>query len=140
MLETKVTFNKGFKVFDLFFHRKAMRQAMERVGKDVQLAARALVSRRATSRSGQYPGRQTGVLRRSIRYRVSRPGFMVIIQPEKTQEMGKDFYPAFLRYGSRKRNFSARRDYMEDALKKKRNEVRKVIRRALRDAIKAARK
>jgi len=140
MLETKVTFNKGFKVFDMFLHRKTMRQAMERVGKDVQISARALVSRRSKSRSGQYPGRRTGVLRRSIRYRVSFPGFMVTIQPEKTKEMGKYFYPAFLNKGSKKRNFSARRNYMEAALKEKRNEARKVIRRALRNAIKVSRK
>lgn len=132
MLEINATLD-GFSRID--FDGKKIRKTMRQLGREVQKKARRLVARRAISGGGEYPGRQTGALWRSIKYGVSRPGFLVRIQPVKTPEMGKHFYPAFLRHGSDKRNLAPRGNYMTDALESHRAMARDAIQRALKDAL-----
>lgn len=132
MLELNATL-EGFSRID--FDGKKIRKTMRLLGRDVQKEARRLVARRAISGAGDYPGRQTGTLWRAIKYRVSRPGFLVRIQPDKTPEMGADFYPAYLNYGSKKRNLAKRKNFMTDALESRRDMARSAIKRALKDAL-----
>lgn len=80
------------------FNRKEVRAGFARAGREVQREAKRLVSKEARSKRGEYPARMTGALIRSIRVRVSRPGFLVRVAPQKTGAMS-DFYPAFLFYG-----------------------------------------
>lgn len=83
----------------LDFDKKAIRKGMRLVGALVRREARALVNQRGTrSAGGEYPTRDEGLLYRSIRAKVSRPGFLVKIAPQKIAGM-KDFYPAYLHYG-----------------------------------------
>lgn len=124
---------EGFSRID--FDKKKIRKTMRVLGRDVQKAARRLVARRAVSGAGEYPGRQTGRLWRAIKYKVSKPGFLVKIMPAKTVDM-KDYYPAFLRYGSETRNIAPRRNYMTDALESRRGVARGALRNALMDSLK----
>ncbi|CAG0966855.1 hypothetical protein MTYP_01040 [Methylophilaceae bacterium] len=123
----------GFSRID--FDKKKIRAAMVVIGRSVTQEAKSLVSPRGRSRPGEMPGRQTGALRRSIKYVISRPGFLVRVAPYKTDKMGKDFYPAFLHYGSTKNNLQPRENYMTDALEKRAEATRNVLRRALEDAL-----
>lgn len=132
MLELNVKF-EGFSKID--FDKKKIRKTMRTLGRDVQKEARRLVARRAISGAGEYPGRQTGRLWRAIKYRVSKPGFLVKIMPGKTADM-KDFYPAFLLYGSKKRDLAPRKNYMTDALDNRRSVARGALRNALMDSLK----
>jgi hypothetical protein len=131
-LETNVTID-GFSRID--FDKKRVRKGMRIVGRDVQKEARRLVARRAISGAGDYPGRQTGAMWRAIKYKVSRSGFMAIVRPNKTAEMGKDFYPAFLFYGSEKRNLKARKNFMTDAQSNREQNSRSVLRGVLQDSL-----
>lgn len=145
--EVNVKF-EGFQRID--FDKRKMRSAMLTSGKEVQREARRLVSRRVVSRAGEDPGRKTGELRRSIRYSVSRPGFLVRVRPEKTKKMGEHFYPAYLYYGvtglARRKDHKAqpkdgtwrtapRGNYMVKALDNRAGFVRGVLRRALENAL-----
>lgn len=132
MLEVNATL-QGFSRID--FNRSKVRKSMRLLGRDVQKQARRLVARRAISGAGEYPGRHTGALWRAIKYRVSKPGFMVVVRPDKTAEMGKFFYPAVLQYGSKKRNIEKRKNYMEAALDSRRDYVRNTLRNTLQDAL-----
>ena len=132
MLEINVKLD-GFSRID--FDRKKIRKTMRMLGRDVQKEARRLVARRAVSGAGEYPGRQTGRLWRAIKYRVSKPGFLVKIMPGKTADM-KDFYPAFLLYGSKSRDLAPRKNYMTDALDNRRSVARGALRNALMDSLK----
>lgn len=132
MLEINVKLD-GFSRID--FDRKKIRKTMRMLGRDVQKEARRLVARRAVSGAGEYPGRQTGRLWRAIKYKVSKPGFLVKIMPGKTADM-KDFYPAFLLYGSKKRDLAPRKNYMTDALENRRSVARGALRNALMDSLK----
>lgn len=141
---------KGFSRID--FDRSKIRKALRKEGRGVRKEARRLVARRAISGAGQYPGRQSGALQRSIRVKVSRPGFLVVIRPYKTAEMGKDFYPAFLHYGVRRRRIASlakrhrkqpagpyrlapRDNYMIDALESRKSTARTALKSALQDAL-----
>lgn len=115
------------------FDKKKIRRAMRKFGAEIRKDARRRVSRRAVSAAGEYPGRDTGELFRSIKSKVSRPGFLVRISPEKTAGM-KDFYPAFLFYGVTGR-IEPRGNYMTDALESRREFVQAGLRAALQDAL-----
>ena len=132
MLEVNVKF-EGFSKID--FDRKKIRKTMRVLGRDVQKEARRLVARRAISGAGEYPGKQTGRLWRAVKYKVSKPGFLVKIMPQKTADM-KDYYPAFLLYGSKKRDLAPRKNYMTDALESRRSTARGALRNALIDSLK----
>lgn len=134
------------------FDKKKIRKVMRARGRDVQKEARRLVARRAISQAGDYPGRDSGVLWRSIKAKVSRSGFLVRIAPQKTAEMGKDFYPAYLWYGvrrgaTRSKNhgrqadtgtgwrIEPRKNYMTEALSRRREVSENAIKNALKDAL-----
>lgn len=82
----------------LDFDKKEIRKGMRKVGALIRVQARALVAKKGVSKGGEYPGRETSLLYRSIRAKVSRSGFLVKIAPQKIAGM-KDFYPAYLHYG-----------------------------------------
>jgi hypothetical protein len=125
---------EGFSRID--FDKVKIRKAMRTIGRDVQKQARKLVAKRGRASSpGQAPSRASGVLQRSIKVKVSRPGFLVRVAPEKTPAMGKDFYPAFLHYGSEKNNLKPRSNYMVDALEIRRSHARSVLSSALQNAL-----
>lgn len=118
------------------FDKVKIRKAMRTIGREVQKQARKLVSRRGkASRPGQAPSRSTGVLARSIKVKVSRPGFLVRVSPEKIPAMGEHFYPAYLHYGSEKINLKPRSNYMVDALEMRRAQTRDVLASALQNAL-----
>lgn len=130
-LETNVTID-GFSQVD--FDRSKVRKSMRLIGRDVQKEARRLIARRAISNPGDYPGRHTGRMWRAVKYKVSRSGFMVVVRPDKTDDMSF-FYPAVLHYGSEKRNIQARKNFMTDALDNRQQNARAALHGALQDAL-----
>ncbi|NTZ84366.1 hypothetical protein FCJ61_15515 [Burkholderia metallica] len=101
---------EGFEGFDrlIDFDKREVRKGMRKAGRIVERRAKALVAIGGRSAPGRYPARQTGRLQRSIKTKVSRSGFMVKVMPQKIAGM-RDFYPAFLYYGARRKS-GVRRD------------------------------
>lgn len=123
---------EGFSRVD--FDKKKIRSALRIEGRAVQKLARKLVSKRILNSVGDYPARRTGRLMRSIKVKVAKSGFLVRIAPQKTAEM-KDFYPAFLHYGSTKNNLEPRKNFMTDSLDARREVSRVAILNALEGAL-----
>lgn len=138
---------EGFDRLD--FDMRVVRKGLTSAGKLTKQEARRLVSRRAISGNGEFPGKQTGALMRSITT-VSRGLNWIKIGPTRTAGM-KDFYAAYLYYGvagrARRKDRKAqpkdgkwriapRGNYMAEALRIKRESIRAVLRNALMDAIK----
>lgn len=136
----------------LDFDRRQIRKAMRAIGADIRKVARKKIARRAVSAAGEAPGKLTGTLQRAIKARVSKPGLLVSIRPEKTEAMGKDFYPAFLNYGVRRHRsakaakshkrqpdgpykLAPRANYMVEALEERRENARQVLADALQNAL-----
>lgn len=96
-----VSVDEGFKRID--YDPKVMRKAIKRVAKDVREEARKLISRKAVSLPGTFPGKDTGEMQRSIQIEMSKSGYSAVVRPTQTKEM-KEYYPAFVVYGHRAPN------------------------------------
>ena len=96
-----VSVDEGFKRID--YDPKVMRKAIKRVAKDVREEARKLISRKAVSLPGTFPGKDTGEMQRSIQIKMSKSGYSAVVRPTQTKEM-KEYYPAFVVYGHRAPN------------------------------------
>ena len=117
------------------YDRKALRKAMREGAAQVRKEARRIVSRRAISVAGDFPGMRTGTLKRAIGIvgKGSKGGW-IKVGVRKSKEM-KDFYPAFLFYGSASTGLAKRGNFMETALTNKRDAVRGQIRSALKNSL-----
>jgi hypothetical protein len=117
------------------YDRKKMRRALGDGAGLVRKEARRLLARRAiASKPGEIPAQQTGRLMRSIGVikRGSKGGW-VKVGPRSIK--GSIFYPAFLFYGSPSTGLAKRGNYMEVALKNKRENIRSTVRAALKDSL-----
>lgn len=115
------------------FDKRKVRKALRQQGAVIRKKARKLVARRAISGAGANPGRDTGALMRSIKVKVSSGGFWVKVAPYRTDEMGDDFYPAFLYYGTP--TIKKRANYMGEALDSTRESAQRAILEALKDSL-----
>ncbi|MDH0097465.1 hypothetical protein N7333_12865 [Pseudomonas sp. GD04158] len=90
----------GWETFEReVFNKRKVRAGFRRAGQIV--AAEAEMAIRLARGSNGYPVNRSGRLVKSIRYKVSRPGFLVKIAPTRTSDM-PEYYPAYLHYGVRK--------------------------------------
>lgn len=142
---------------ELDFDKKKVREAMRKIGVLIRRDARKDVGRKAIpgrpyqgSVEGEFPRKLTGRLRKSINYKVSRPGFLVMIRPQPKSIPG-DFYPAFLHYGvtgkPRRKDHKAqekdgmwriapRKNYMVEVLKRHEGTIKTTLHKALVAALK----
>lgn len=92
----------GFSRVD--FDKKPIKKTMRSIGQKVQTDARRLVARKAISTAGEYPGKDTGTLQKSTKFKLSKPGFLVTIAPRPNSGTvkGGEFYPGILYYGVRR--------------------------------------
>lgn len=133
------------------FDKKKVRKALRDSGRMIQKEGRRIVSQRAVSQPGDYPGRDTGTLRKSIRLKVSRPGFLVSIAPRMVEGMER-FYPAFLHYGVKQGavrqkdhkkqtisqwRVSPRGNYMVEALQRREVQAKTALANALKESLTA---
>lgn len=88
----------GYRKID--YDPKALKQPLRKSGNAVRKIARKMISRKAVSEAGQFPGKQTGEMAKSIKVKVSQSGYSVAVYPTKTQAMPA-YYPAFVVYGHR---------------------------------------
>ena len=96
-----VSVDHGFKRID--YDAKALKQPLRKSGNAVRKIARKMISRKAVSEAGQFPGKQTGAMQKSIKVKLSKSGYSVAVYPTKTQAMPV-YYPAFVVYGHRAPN------------------------------------
>ena len=82
------------------FDKRIMKRELRAAGSPLRAAARKLVSGEGQSKAGQYPGKLTGLLRKSVAIRTSRSGFSLAVY-ENPKPFKKAYYPAFVYYGHR---------------------------------------
>lgn len=129
--------NIKVKGFDrLWFDKKELKAAIRKGGVVVQKESRRLIASRAISGAGDFPGYDTGAMSRSIKVKVGAGGGYAKVSPHKTPEMGKDYYPAYLVYGT-SRGIEKRKDFIVQALDNKRMQIRMAIRLSMIKAIRA---
>lgn len=122
----------GHSVID--YDRRRMRKALVSGAAIVRKEARRLVSRRAISLAGEFPGLRTGAMARAIGV-VSKGTKGGWVKVGVRSIPGSDFYPAFLAYGSPATGLAARGNFMTAALDAKQGDVRSLVREALANAL-----
>lgn len=121
----------------IIFSKRELKAAIRKGGALVRTESRRLIAKRAISAPGALPGYDSGAMSRSIKVKAGSGGGYVKVMPYKTSEMGKDFYPAFLEYGT-SRGLKARKNFMITALDNKQIAIRSAITAALQNALRAA--
>lgn len=121
---------------DWTLNKKPIRASLVKGAAVVRKEARRIVSRRAVSLAGEFPGMQTGALKRAIGIvgKGSKGGWVKVGVRSIPNSV---FYPAFLFYGSPKTNLAKRGNFIEQALDDRRDEVRNMIRASFQQAIEA---
>lgn len=121
---------------DWSLNKKPIRASLVKGAAVVRKEARRIVSRRAVSLAGEFPGMQTGALKRAIGIvgKGSKGGWVKVGVRSIPNSV---FYPAFLFYGSPKTNLAKRGNFMEQALDHRRDKVRDMIRASFQQAIEA---
>lgn len=76
----------GFKFFD--FELKPIKAGLRAVGKEVAKESKKAVSKKAVSKPGEFPGMQSGQLKKAIKYKVSRSGRSVWVVATRTEARG----------------------------------------------------
>lgn len=99
-IDVVVELPRGHRNID--FDQKKVRKTILQEAREVRKIARRLVSRRAISNAGEFPGRSTGALMRSIKVIPLRKSMAAMVMPHKTAEMDV-FYPGILNRGSKRR-------------------------------------
>ena len=74
---------------------KAFRPKLRLIGRTLVKQARHKVSKVGVSKPGEYPGRQTGKLRKAIKYRLFKSGFGLVLM-QGMPDGAEEFYPSFL--------------------------------------------
>lgn len=91
---------EGFDAFEReAFDKRQIRAGMRKVGK--LITQRAQMNLALGKGQDGYPINRTGATLESIKFKVSRAGFLVKVAPSKSEAM-KEFYPAYLHYGVKK--------------------------------------
>ena len=110
--------------------KKAFRPYLSRIARAIRKSARKKASQRRVSSRGEYPGKKTGATVKAIRVRYFKSGYGFKVIQEVPNTGGRiknakwQFYPAFLRFGVKRRSkgkktdawrIEPRRDYIADA-------------------------
>lgn len=119
----------GFKSID--YDKKPIRKRLRQEGGEVRNVARQLIARRAISHAGEFPGMQSGLLRRSVRVRALRGELAVLIEPsrsvlEKAVGAKDAAYPWILAAGTAALG-GPRADYVEVALNRRKEAATSAI-------------
>lgn len=85
----------------LEFDRRPVFRAITKEARAVRTTARRLIARKAISDVGEFPGRETGALWRSIKVKANRRYLYAAILPLRTPEMGT-FHPYMLLRGTKR--------------------------------------
>lgn len=131
----------GFSRID--YNKAEVRKALRSEAALVAKAAKPLVSKRGTSRTGAYPGRRTGLLRRALaayKPENNKSGMALVISPRRklleaargTADAG---YPWMLRVGSEKAGYGWHKDYVRTAFLQRRAAATETLRVALQNAL-----
>lgn len=114
---------KGHTQWD--YDMDVLKPTIRREGAEVRKLARRLVSRRAVSKPGEFPGRDEGTLQKTIKTKILSGGLGVII----THRMSGTRYPFMLAHGTK--HIEPRADYIEEAINQRRSATNQALRAAL---------
>lgn len=117
------------------FDLTVLSDGLSEQGKLIRRDARRLVASRAISKAGEYPGKDSGTLSKTISFKKFRSGLGVYITHR--MKSGQYRYPFALVNGSPDTGLEPRADYIEDTFESRKIYVQAMLRSSLRKSIRA---
>ncbi len=134
-IDVAVKLPKGLNALD--FDRKTVMGALRQQARKIQKASKQLVSAKGPSQPGQYPGRDSGKMRKFIKVHASKKKTKLWTRVQvDTLPDEKFWYPSVLNYGSSKRNIQPRRNAIVNAGEMNATEAQNAIADAMWKGIK----
>lgn len=138
LVNCQIKLPKGLDVFDL--DRKVVMKGLKQASKIVQQHSKRLISTKGPSKVGQYPGKNTGRMRRHVKVVSSKKKHRLWSRVQVASIEGSFFYPAVLNYGrgadKRGGALLPRRNFIADAGEATSVQTSRIIDRACTEAIK----
>lgn len=122
-----------FQLWD--FDLTKLSDGLSEQGKLIRRDARRLVARAAVSKAGEYPGKDSGLLRKTISFKKFRNQQGVYITHK--MKSGQYRYPFALVNGSPETGLEPRADYIADTFEDRKIYVQQMLRNAMRKSFKA---
>lgn len=130
---------KNLDVMDL--DKKVVKKGLRRASRIVQQTSKRLIAPKRRSKPGEYPGRDTGRMRRHVKVIYSKKPYTMWSRVQVSSFEDKHmFYPAVLAYGKKNHTLLPRRNFIADAQDQTRAQTDPIIEKAVWDALKVWRK
>lgn len=96
-----VSVDPGFKRVD--YDKSSVRKSLRASASGLIKLTRKMISRKAVSKPGEFPGMKTGRMKAAVTSKVSKSGYSVAVFPcmGKKKKALPIYYPAFVIYGHR---------------------------------------
>ncbi len=135
LVKVECAFPKNFTRLD--FDRKTVMKGLRKASRVVANQSKKLVAPKRRSKPGEYPGRDTGRMRRNIKVvsAKKREHFWTRVQVSSFKDK-HFFYPAVLAAGKKNRTLLPRRNFIADAQTQTIHQTEPVINQAVWDALK----
>lgn len=122
----------------LEYDKKSVRRALRKEAGGVRAITRVLLGQRGTSAPHEFPGQQTGLLRRSIRSHSLRGELAVVVEAtrsvlQRVRTPDDAGYPWMLMAGSKR--YAKRDDPVQEALERRRESATAALQGALQEAM-----
>ena len=134
MISINCKLPKHIDVMDL--DKKIIKAGLRQASRIVQQTSKRLITSKRRSKPGEYPGRDTGLMRRNVKVVMSKRPTRLWSRVEVSTLKDSFFYPAVLAAGSEKRNILPRRNFIGDALEQTKDQTSRIIENALVKSLK----
>lgn len=138
MIKFSCKLPKYLTVMDL--DRKTMKKGLRRAARLVQQQSKRLISPKRRSKPGEYPGRDTGLMRRNVKVVMAKRKNRLWSRVEVSTLPDSFFYPAVLAYGKRNHTLLPRKNFIGDAQDLTKDQTEPIIEQAITDSLKVWRR
>ncbi len=116
--------------------RKTIKKGLRRVARLVQQSSKRLISPKRRSKPGEYPGRDTGLMRRNVKVVMSKKRDKLWARVQVSTLPNSFFYPAVLASGKKDHTLLPRKNFIGDAQDLTRHQTDPIIDDAISDSLK----
>ena len=127
-------FPKNFDHLD--FDRKTVMQGLRKASRIVANQSKKLVAPKRRSKPGEYPGRDTGRMRRNVKVVSAKKKERFWTRVQVSSLKDHFFYPAVLAAGKKNRTLLPRRNFIADAQTQTIHTTEPIIQKAVWNALK----
>lgn len=132
----KVSVKLPGKFSQMEFDRKTVMKGLKQASRLTQQLSKRLISDKRRSKAGEYPGRNTGRMRRNVKVVNAKRKDRLWSRVQVSTLKDSFFYPAVLNYGRRDHTLEPRKNFIADAQQQLKSTTDAIIEDACWSALK----